>query len=94
MIKLVKQGADLLWITPNADAEIEKAGRLCYNSLNKITHNSADKFINGIIKSGHESVIEHASASFLITTNRAIGNEIVRHRISSYSQVSTRYVFL
>lgn len=45
-----------------------------------------------IIKRGHESVLEHGSLTFKVRTNRAIANEIVRHRLASYSQESTRYV--
>ena len=89
-MKIIKQNVKLLWVTPNAEEEIEKAARLCYQS--KVNPDTRDRFIRGLIKSGYESVIEHASASFLITTNRAIANEIVRHRLASYSQISTRYV--
>ena len=47
--------------------------------------------LNAIIKSGHESVLEHASITVRFIISRAIANEIVRHRIASYSQESTRY---
>jgi thymidylate synthase (FAD) len=52
---------------------------------------SARDFIRMILKRGHESVIEHASAGFLIVTDRGVTHEIVRHRLASYSQESTRY---
>lgn len=70
---------------------IEEAGRTCYKSEDKITEDSYDKFIRGIIKRGHESVIEHSSITVRITTDRGVTHEIVRHRIASYSQESTRY---
>ncbi|MDR3121719.1 MAG: FAD-dependent thymidylate synthase [Clostridiales bacterium] len=70
---------------------IERIGRVCYKSEAKISRESAEKFVRGIIKRGHESVIEHASVSFRIVCDRGVTHEIVRHRIASYSQESTRY---
>lgn len=71
---------------------IEYAGRVCYNSLNMSTDNSYEDFIKKLIKKGHESPLEHCSITAKIITDRAIANEIVRHRIASYSQESTRYI--
>ena len=70
---------------------IERAGRVCYKSESRISDTSADKFIANIIKSGHESVIEHVSLTFKIICDRGVTHEIVRHRLASYSQSSTRY---
>ena len=70
---------------------IERAGRVCYKSESNISDTSAEKFIANIIKSGHESVIEHVSITFKIICDRGISHEIVRHRISSFSQESSRY---
>ena len=70
---------------------IERAGRTCYKSEDKITADSARKFVAGIIKSGHESVIEHEKITVRIICDRGVTHEIVRHRIASYSQESTRY---
>ena len=71
--------------------KIERAGRVCYKSEDKITEDSAERFVRGIIKSGHESVIEHVSLSVKVICDRGVSHEIVRHRIASYSQESTRY---
>ena len=71
--------------------KIERAGRVCYKSEGSIKDDSAEKFIRGIIKRGHESVIEHAAVSFKIICDRGITHELVRHRIASYSQESSRY---
>ena len=71
--------------------KIEKAGRTCYKSEDKITLDSAKKFVAGIMKSGHESVIEHEKVSVRVVCDRGITHEIVRHRLASYSQESTRY---
>ena len=71
--------------------KIERAGRVCYKSEGNIKDESAEKFIRGIIKRGHESVIEHAIISFKIICDRGVTHELVRHRLASYSQESTRY---
>lgn len=70
---------------------IERAGRICYKSEDKITNDSAEKFIEMLIKRRHESVLEHNSISVLVQCDRGVTHEIVRHRIASYSQESTRY---
>lgn len=70
---------------------IERAGRVCYKSENKIKRDSAETFIRGILKRGHESVIEHVSVTVRVICDRGVSHEIVRHRIASYSQESTRY---
>ena len=71
--------------------KIELSGRVCYKSEDRITEDSAEKFIRGIIKRGHESVLEHVSLSVRVICDRGVTHEIVRHRIASYSQESTRY---
>lgn len=70
---------------------IERAGRVCYKSEDKIENGSSLKFIRGILKRGHESVIEHMAITVRIVCDRGVSHEIVRHRIASYSQESTRY---
>ncbi len=70
---------------------IERIGRVCYKSEDRITEDSAKKFVANILKRGHESVIEHEKVSVKITCDRGVTHEIVRHRIASYSQESTRY---
>jgi len=70
---------------------IEAAGRTCYKSEDKITPDSAAKFVKMILKSGHESVVEHASATVRFICDRGVTHELVRHRLAAYSQESTRY---
>lgn len=70
---------------------IEKCGRVCYKSESKITNDSYKSFIARIIKSGHESVLEHFSFTARFVCDRGVSHEIVRHRLASYSQESTRY---
>jgi thymidylate synthase (FAD) len=71
--------------------KLESYGRTCYKSEAKITPESATNFIKAIIKSGHESVIEHEKVTVRVICDRGVTHEIVRHRIASYSQESTRY---
>ena len=71
---------------------IEAAGRTCYKSEDKITDGSAEKFVRGIIKRGHEAVIEHGSLTVRFICDRGVSHEIVRHRLAAFCQESTRYV--
>lgn len=71
--------------------KIELAGRVCYKSEAKITPDSAAGFVRRILKNGHESVLEHEKLTVRIVCDRGVSHEIVRHRIASYSQESTRY---
>ncbi|MBU0744543.1 MAG: FAD-dependent thymidylate synthase [Gammaproteobacteria bacterium] len=71
---------------------VELAGRTCYKSEKRITEGSAEKFVKMILDLGHETVIEHVSASIRFITNRGVTHELVRHRLASYSQESTRYI--
>ena len=66
-------------------------GRVCYKSEDSITNDSYAKFLRSIIKRGHESILEHESITVKFTTTRAIANQLVRHRIASFSQESMRY---
>ncbi|MEW5804048.1 MAG: FAD-dependent thymidylate synthase [bacterium] len=71
--------------------KIEKAGRTCYKSENRITTDSAQGFVKFLIEHGHETVLEHEKVTVRIICDRGVSHEIVRHRIASYSQESTRY---
>ena len=72
---------------------LEEIGRTCYHSEDKITADgeSAKKFITNIIKNGHESVIEHISVTVKFVCDRGVSHELVRHRLASFTQESTRY---
>lgn len=73
---------------------IEKIGRVCYKSEGNITENgeSAKKFVKMLIDRGHEAMIEHSSLSVKFIVDRGVSHELVRHRIASFAQESTRYV--
>lgn len=70
---------------------IERAGRVCYKSEDKITDGSAERFVRSLIEKGHESVLEHVSISVRFIVDRGVSHELVRHRVASFSQESTRY---
>ena len=70
---------------------IEKCGRTCYQSEKNITADSAEKFVRNLIKRGHESVLEHFSATFNIICDRGVMAELTRHRLAAFSVESTRY---
>ena len=89
-MKIIKQSYEIVAINASVQL-IEKIGRVCYKSEDKITKDSALKFVNGIIKSGHESVLEHGSMTVRFITDRAVTHELVRHRLMSISQESQRY---
>ncbi len=71
--------------------KLELCGRTAYKSESKITADSAARFIRGLIKSGHRSVLEHVSITVRFICDRGVTHELVRHRIASYTQESTRY---
>lgn len=92
-MKIIKPSTEIL--TPiDGDAilaHIELCGRTCYKSEDRITPETRYTFIQNIIARGHESVLEHASATVRFICDRGVSHEIVRHRLASYSQESTRY---
>lgn len=92
-MKIIHPGFEIL--TPiDSDAilkHIEICGRTCYKSENKITEESCRTFVQSIIKRGHEAVLEHFDITVRFTCDRGVSHEIVRHRLASYCQESTRY---
>ncbi len=72
---------------------IERIGRVCYKSEDRITEDgeSAKKFVKMLIEKGHEAMIEHSCLSVKFTVDRGVSHELVRHRIASFAQESTRY---
>jgi thymidylate synthase (FAD) len=72
--------------------KIERCGRTCYQSQDKITEDSAKRFVAMVLKRGHESVIEHVNITVKLITNLRVLAEITRQRLASYSVESSRYV--
>lgn len=93
MVKIVKSSFEIL--TPiDTDfvlRHIERCGRTCYQSFDKADESSHQRFLAHIVERHHESVLEHFSVSVKFVMDRAIANELVRHRLASFSQESTRY---
>lgn len=71
--------------------DIERVGRTCYKSEDKITNESAKKFVTMLIEHGHEAMIEHNAISVRFICDRGVSHELVRHRLASFGQESTRY---
>lgn len=71
--------------------KIEIVGRICYKSEHKITDDSASKFVGMLARRGHTSMLEHVSATIKFIADRGFTHELVRHRLASYAQESTRY---
>lgn len=90
-MKLIKPSAEVIHFDSLTMQRIEAAGRTCYKSESKITPDSSKKFIEMIINRGHESVLEHEKITVRIICDRGVSHELVRHRIASFSQESTRY---
>ena len=92
-MKIIKPGFE--FITP-IDGKViverlEECGRVCYKSEDKIAEGSAEKFLANIVRRGHEAVLEHCSFTVKFIVDRGVSHEIVRHRMASYCQESTRY---
>lgn len=92
-MKIISAGYE--FITPINAKEVmsvlERCGRVCYKSEDKIADGSAEKFLANIVKRGHEAVLEHFSFTVKFIVDRGVSHEIVRHRLASYCQESTRY---
>lgn len=95
-MKIIQQSYEILTNLSNPIETILKpieiAGRTCYKSENNITGDSCIKFCKMLCERGHEAMVEHSQLSVKFIVNRAIANEIVRHRLFSFAQESTRYI--
>lgn len=92
-MKIIKPSFEIL--TPIDEVsiykQIESVARTCYKSEDCITEDSAPKMVRGLVKNNHMAMIEHAHVSVKFICDRGVSHEIVRHRIASYAQESTRY---
>lgn len=92
-MKIINAGYEFITPIDGVDIlkKIEQAGRVCYKSEDLITEDSAIKFAKNIINRGHEAVLEHYFLTVKFIVDRGVSHEIVRHRVASYCQESTRY---
>lgn len=96
-MKIIKAGYEIL--TPISEGgieelqHIEKIARVCYKSEDLITEDgeSAKKMVKMLIDRDHTAMIEHSSLSVKFIVDRGVSHELVRHRIASFAQESTRY---
>lgn len=97
-MNILKAGYEILTPISNGGIDelkhIERIGRVCYKSEDKISEDgeSAKRFVQMLINNHHEAMIEHSTLSVLFTCDRGVSHEMVRHRIASFAQESTRYV--
>lgn len=92
-MKIVKPSAEIIGAANGADIlkHLELCGRVCYKSEDRITEGSAEAFVANVLKRGHEAVLEHASLTARFVCDRGVSHELVRHRLASFCQESTRY---
>ena len=90
-MKIINQSHEILQFPEDACKQIETAARTCYKSEDKITDTSAPHMVEMLIKSGHHAMLEHVWMTVRFITDRGISHELVRHRIASFAQESTRY---
>lgn len=93
-MKVVSRGVEIISEQNGKEImeRIEKCGRVCYQSFDRISEGSSENLVRMLIKSGHHSVLEHAGLTMMFTMERSLTHELVRHRIASFSEMSQRYV--
>ena len=99
MIQSAVPRVRLITHTPDPVRTCALAARVCYSALNydelreKIDSSDPVPFLKGVIRSGHLSVLEHASFTFYLEgVSRSLLAQLTRHRIASFSVQSQRYV--
>lgn len=92
-MKIIEPNYEIL--TPINGEEVlkllEEVARTCYKSEDKIEDGSAKRMVSMLIKNGHEAMIEFFDIIVKFTHNRGFSHEMVRHRLCSFAQESTRY---
>lgn len=92
-MKIVKPSFEILTpITGNELIDIERAARTCYRSEDRITETSAPILVKSLITRGHEAMLEFSHLQVRFICPRSTSHELVRHRLCSFAQTSTRYV--
>ena len=91
-MRIIEQSHEILHITPGVLEKIEQAARTCYKSEDRIEPGSAKELIKRLINNGHHAMLEFGDIAVKFVTNRSVTHELVRHRLCSFAQESTRYV--
>lgn len=96
-MKIVKAGYEILTDISNGGIKelqhIERIARTCYKSEDRITEDgtSAKKMVANLINRQHLAMLEHSVLSIKFVCDRGVSHELVRYRIMSFAQESTRY---
>lgn len=92
-MKVINAGYEIISELNGAEIlkHIERCARVCYKSEDRITDGSAEKMVAALIRSGHEAMLEHYSFTVKFICDRGVSHELVRHRLSSFAQESSRY---
>jgi thymidylate synthase (FAD) len=92
-VRIIDQSHEIKLLVPfEAQLDlIESCGRVAYASENKITEGSSKQFVRMIVNKNHGAVLEHSMLSVVFTTDRGVSHELVRHRLASFTQESTRF---
>ena len=92
-MKIVQAGYEILDELNGEEIlkKIERIARVCYKSENLAGYGTAERMVRALIMRGHEAMLEHFSFSVKFTVDRGVSHEIVRHRVASFAQESTRY---
>jgi thymidylate synthase (FAD) len=91
-VRIIDQSHEIISLPDNLLQMIEAAGRTCYKSEDKITPDSAAGFVQRMRDRGHHAILEFGDITVRFITNRGVTHELVRHRLCSFAQESTRYV--
>lgn len=90
-VRFISQSHEILELNRDPIGAIARAARTCYQSEANASAENDMRLVRSLIQRGHEAMIEHSWLSVRFVTDRAIANEIVRHRLFSFAQESTRY---
>lgn len=90
-MKIIRPSVQIEYLTPNACEVIEAAARTCYQSHDITDSGSAERLTKTLLKSGHHTPIEFCTMNLRFIIDRGISHELVRHRVASYCQESSRY---
>ena len=90
-MKIISPSAVIETHTVCLNEVLELAGRTCWKSEDKVEPGSAEPFLDRIMNFKHESVLEHGAITVRFICDRGVSHELVRHRLASFSQESTRY---
>jgi thymidylate synthase (FAD) len=90
-VKIIEPRYEIIAAPDDANARIERIGRVCYKSEERITDESASPFVEMLVDKGHFPMLDHVHVSVLFVVDRGVSHELVRHRMCAFAQESTRY---